>query len=66
LNEMNRVIEQLHRARAARATFFCLWAVEQVVILPGLDRFAADINSAGATIGNFMHTSDGSEADEGM
>lgn len=65
MNELTSVIEQMHRVRAARGAFFCLWAVEQAVILPGLDRVAADINSA-AACGNFFHASDGAEADEGM
>jgi hypothetical protein len=66
LSELTSVIEQLHRVRAARGAFLCLWAMEQAVILPGLDRFAADINSAAAACGNFFHATDGGEADEGM
>jgi hypothetical protein len=43
LSEMSDVAERLRQVRAARQRFLRLWVVEQALILPGLDRIAADI-----------------------
>jgi hypothetical protein len=43
LNEMVDVAEKLRQVRSARQRFLHLWAIEQALILPGLDRVAADI-----------------------
>jgi hypothetical protein len=52
LSELIRVAEQLKQVRAARQHFLGLWAVEQALILPGLDRVAADINQVGRIHGS--------------
>ena len=48
-NEAHRflVAEQLRQVRAAQQHFLGLWAIEEALILPGLDRVAADINGVG-------------------
>lgn len=44
MNELAGVLDRLREVRAAERRFLGLWAVEQEVILPGLDRVAADMN----------------------
>lgn len=51
MRKMCDVIDQLRLIRLAEQRFLGLWAVEQAIILPGLDRIAAAVYSAGA--GNF-------------
>ena len=43
MRELTEVVEQLKEVRLARRRFLSCWAVEQTVILPALDRVAADI-----------------------
>ena len=47
MKDLQTVAEQLKHVRAAQRRFLGLWAVEQAIILPGLDRVAADINLVG-------------------
>jgi hypothetical protein len=46
MDDLSRIIERLRVVRKAQHKFLQLWAVEQAVIAPGLDRVAADIESA--------------------
>jgi len=46
MDDLSGVVERLRAVRVAERKFFQLWAVEQAVIVPGLDRVAADIESA--------------------
>jgi hypothetical protein len=48
MEDLSGVLERLRCVREAQRKFLKLWAVEQAVILPGLDRVAADIESAAA------------------
>jgi hypothetical protein len=44
MRDLTGVVEQLRNVRVAEQNFLRMWAVEQAVIVPGLDRVAADIN----------------------
>ena len=46
MDDLSGVLERLRSVRTAERKFLQLWAVEQAVIAPGLDRVAADIESA--------------------
>jgi len=46
MDDLSGVLERLRSVRTAERKFLQLWAVEQAVIVPGLDRVAADIESA--------------------
>ena len=68
MSDLIRVAEQLRQVRAAQQDFLGLWVVEEALILPGLDRVAADINGAGRA-GASRYTSgadDGRSPLEGM
>jgi hypothetical protein len=52
LSDLITVANQLRQVRAAQQHFFGLWVVEEALILPGLDRVAADINGAGRAGGS--------------
>ncbi|HEY8747537.1 MAG TPA: hypothetical protein VIM11_06175 [Tepidisphaeraceae bacterium] len=45
MRDLTGVVEQLRSVRLAQQKFLQMWAVEQTVILPGLDRVAADMNT---------------------
>ncbi len=47
MDDLSGVVERLRAVRKAERKFLELWAVEEAVIVPGLDRVAADIESAG-------------------
>ena len=47
MDDLTGVVERLRAVRKAQRKFLELWAVEEAVIVPGLDRVAADIESAG-------------------
>jgi hypothetical protein len=51
LSDLVQVAERLRQAKAAQRRFLGLWMVEEALILPGLDRVAADIYGAGRTAG---------------
>jgi hypothetical protein len=51
MDDLSRVVERLRAVREAERKFLKLWAVEQAVIVPGLDRVAADIESAALASG---------------
>jgi hypothetical protein len=40
------VAAQIRQVRAARQKFLRLWAMEQAIVHPGLDRMAADVEAA--------------------
>lgn len=46
MRKISEVAEQLRVVRQARQRFLRLWAVEQELISPGLDRVAADVDAA--------------------
>ena len=46
MDDLSGVVERLRAVRKAERKFLELWAVEEAVIVPGLDRVAADIESA--------------------
>ena len=46
MEDLSGVVERLRAVRDAERRFLQLWAVEQAVIVPGLDKVAADIESA--------------------
>jgi hypothetical protein len=46
MDDLSGVVERLRAVREAERKFLKLWAVEQAVIVPGLDRVAADIEAA--------------------
>ncbi len=46
MDDLSGVVQRLRTVRQAQRRFMQLWAVEQAVIAPGLDRVAADIESA--------------------
>jgi hypothetical protein len=47
MRDLSGVVGQLRNVREAERKFLELWAVEQEVIVPGLDRVAADIELVG-------------------
>jgi hypothetical protein len=46
MRDLMGVAEQLRNVRLAQRQFLGLWAMEQTVILPALDRVAADMKEA--------------------
>ena len=52
MRDLTGVAEQLRNVREAEKRFLRIWAMEQSVIVPGLDRVAADIDSA--AMGDFF------------
>ena len=47
MSDLASVAKQLRQVRMAEERFLGLWAVEQAIILPALDRVAADIHRVG-------------------
>ena len=43
MRDLTGVVEQLRNVREAQRKYLQLWAVEQAVIVPALDRVAADM-----------------------
>ena len=46
MRDLSTVVDQLRTVRAAQRKFLGMWAVEEAVIQPALDRMAADLASA--------------------
>ncbi|MGA8709533.1 MAG: hypothetical protein WB646_21395 [Steroidobacteraceae bacterium] len=45
MRDISAVVEKLQAVRLAQRNFLGLWALEQEIILPALDRVAADMNA---------------------
>ena len=63
MDDLSAVVERLRTVRQAQRRFLQLWAVEQAVIAPGLDRVAADIESATINAGSWEIGTNGDETD---
>ena len=48
MRDLTMVANQLRRVRRAQRKFLRMWAMEQALILPALDRVAADLDGAAA------------------
>ena len=66
MRDISAVVTQLRAIRQAQQTFLHLWAMEEEVIFPGLDRIAADMKGVRPTgvIKNFDVLDDPRSADE--
>lgn len=51
MRDISAVAEQLRAVRTAQRNFLGLWAMEQAIILPALDRVAADVDASGSPLG---------------
>jgi hypothetical protein len=53
VREISAVVDQLRAVRQAKRQFMGLWTLEQAIILPALDRVAADVNAVAQPAGDF-------------
>jgi hypothetical protein len=51
VRDISAVVQQLRAVRTAERNFMGLWAVEQAIILPALDRVAADVAAISSPLG---------------
>ena len=66
MRDISAVVDQMRAVRRAQKKFMGLWAMEQAIILPALDRVAADVDAVAMPSGtdNFLSLFNDCAADD--